>query len=317
MLAAGCPGLIDPAGTATGSGMASPPMSPAGLRLVVGGDGVIGAELTRQLVSSGNPVVATTRRPRKADGPALFLDLAADPAGWELPDRVGVGYLCGAITSVDQCRQFPDETRLVNVGRTLHLAHLLRRRGAHVVFLSSNQVFDGSRPLPPVTAPRAPQTEYGRHKAQAEVDLLAAGGATVVRFTKVVGPGWALFQTWTESLRRGEPIAPFHDMYLSPVPLSFAAGVLVRVGESRPGGVVQVSGDRDVSYAEVAARLAERIGALPSLVRPVSFASKDLPLEMALPNTAMSSARLAAELGLTPPPVWDTIDVLIKGLFHA
>jgi dTDP-4-dehydrorhamnose reductase len=308
--------------------------------LVVGADGAIGGELLRR---SPPGAIGTTRR---AGGSGLFLDLAADPASWRIPDRVAVGFLCAAVTSVDRCRQFPAETRVVNVERTLRLAGRLRNRGAHVVFLSTNQVFDGTKPRPPHDAPTNPQTEYGRQKAEVERKLLAAGGATVVRFTKVVGPGMKLLHVWADALRRGEPVEPFADMVMSPVPLAFAAEALVRVGKRKPGGMVQVSGEIDVSYAEIARRLAEWRGWNPSptpprvgeglsplslagkgdgglgpfasrqLVRPVSFASSGLPPEMAPPHTTLDTTRLTAELGLTPPPVWDTIHAHFEGLFH-
>lgn len=280
--------------------------------LIVGADGAIGAELLRR---SPAGTVGTSRR--AARDSVLSLDLAADPALWCLPDRVGVGFLCAAVTSVDRCRLFPAETRRVNVERTRALAGTLRERGAHVVFLSTNQVYDGTRPLRHPDDPTCPRTEYGRHKAEVECELLAAGGATVVRFTKVAAPGMGVLRGWADALRRNEPVDPFRDMVMSPVPLGFVAEVLVRVGERTPSGTVQVSGECDVSYAEVAKRLAARLGASAALVRPASFADRGLPPEMAPPHTTLDTTRLTAELGLTPPPVWETIDSLIEGAIHA
>jgi dTDP-4-dehydrorhamnose reductase len=107
-------------------------------------------------------------------------------------------------------------------------------------------------------------------------------------------------------------ITPFHDMYLSPVPLAFAVGALQRIGERKPGGIVQVSGECDVSYAEVATLLARRLGVSPDLVQPISFASAGIGSETAPPNTTLDAARLA-DIGLAIPPVWNTIEALIEG----
>ncbi|HJZ54808.1 MAG TPA: sugar nucleotide-binding protein [Gemmataceae bacterium] len=281
--------------------------------LVVGADGAIGGELLRRLSAAGRPALGTTRR---ADRAGLFLDLAGEPSSWQLPDSVAVAFLCAAVTSVERCQQFPADTRVVNVERTLRLARRLRERGAHVVFLSTNQVFDGAKPhRKPDDRPR-PQTEYGRQKAEVEGALLSAGAATVVRFTKVVAPGMKLLRSWLDAFLAGVAVEPFGDMVISPVPLAFAAEVLARVGEQTPGGIIQLSGEADVTYAELARRLADRCEVSRELVRPVSFASKGLPPEMAPEHTTLDIARLTSELGLTPPPVWETLAALFEGLFH-
>ena len=266
--------------------------------LVVGADGGIGRPLLARIRADGRPAVGTTRR---SDSNGLHLDLAADSASWQLPDRVAVAYLCAAVTSIDACRRDPAGTRVVNVDRTRTLAAQLRERGAHVVFLSTNQVFDGTVPFREEADAVCPLTEYGRQKADAEAALLAAGDATVVRFTKVVPPDWPLIHKWRDALARGEPVEAFGDMVLSPVPLGRAVGSLVRVGDKRPGGVFHVSGAEDISYAELARRLAVVVGADPGLVREVSCRERGIPPEAAPTHTALASGRLWLELGLTPP----------------
>lgn len=273
--------------------------------LVVGADGGIGRPLLARLRADGRSAVGTTRR---AGGDGLHLDLGSDPDSWQLPDRVAVAYLCAAVTSIDACRRDPGGTRAMNVDRTLALASQLRERGAHVVFLSTNQVFDGAVSFRGEGDAVCPLTEYGRQKAGAEASLLAAGGATVVRFTKVVPPDWPLIGKWREALSRGEAVEAFGDMVLSPVPLGRAVGALARVGDKRPGGVFHVSGAEDVSYAELARRLAVVVGADPGLVREVSCRERGIPAEAAPAHTVLSTERLRRELGMEAPA--------IEGLFR-
>jgi dTDP-4-dehydrorhamnose reductase len=270
--------------------------------LVVGADGGIGRPLLARLRADSRAAVGTTRR---AGGDGLHLDLAADPSSWQLPDRVAVAYLCAAVTSIDTCRRDPAGTRGVNVDHTLALAARLRERGAHVVFLSTNQVFDGTVPFRGEAAAVCPLTEYGRQKADAEAALLAAGGATVARFTKVVPPDWPLIHMWREALSRGEPVEAFGDMVLSPVPFGVAIEALVRTGEKQPGGVIHVSGVEDFTYAELARRLAMAMGADPGLVRAVSCRERGIPAEAAPAHTALATERVVRELGLAAPTATD------------
>lgn len=282
-------------------------MEPQGEWLVVGADGQIGRQLLSRLQAEGRPVAGTTRR----DSPGRWhLDLGGPPEQWELPDRVAVAYLCAAIASIDKCESDPAGTRRINVERTLALAERLRDRGGHLVFLSTNQVFDGAKPMRSENDAICPLTEYGRQKAEVEAKLLAGGRAAIVRFTKVAVPGWKLIGDWAAALGRGEPITAFADMVMAPVPAAFAVEALTAIGAARATGIFHVSGERDITYLEVALRLAERIGALRDLVRPVSIVERKISRAAAPPNTALDAGRLHREFGLACPPVQATLDEL-------
>jgi len=252
--------------------------------LIVGADGGIGSALAHRLPHA----IRTSRR--AGSDTALSLDLGADPATWALPESVSVAFLCAARCSIDDCRKKPIETRFINVDQTVRLAERLAARGAFLVFLSTNQVFDGSAPLrKPADTPR-PLTEYGRQKADTERAILALGGA-VVRFTKVFAGVPPLFESWAEKLLRGEPIEPFADMMFSPVSMAEAVDSLVKVAETRAGGITHVSGDRDISYADAAHLLAARLGANPAWIRPASAQAAGIPPEARPTHTALATRR--------------------------
>jgi len=274
--------------------------------LVVGAGGMIGRALADRLDREGWPVLRTTRAPRPD---AVTLDLAQDASAWAPPCEVDVGYLCAAVVSLDQCRKDPAGTFAVNVTGTVSLARTLLRRGAHVVFTSTNLVFDGSSPQPRFDAPVAPATEYGRQKAEAERQLMALSDRVcIVRLSKVLGPGTPLLARWAEDLRRGRVIHPFADMPVAPVSLDFAVEVLLRVGQRRSSGIVQVSGTEEVTYEAVARRIADRLGVSQGLIVPIPAAASGLNLEHIPRHAALDVTRLLDELGMTPPDVWSTID---------
>lgn len=275
--------------------------------LVVGADSHLGRAVRVVLESQGLKTLGTSRREGCSE---VRLDLADDLSSWRCPVPVRAAVFCAGVTRLDACEINPDMTAAVNVKANLMLAKALLDSGTYVLFLSTNQVFDGTVPAPPADAPYSPRTQYGRQKAEVESRLLAMseGTAGIARLTKVITPGFPLFDSWARSLSVGEPVRPFSDMVMAPVPTSLAAGAIAQMLVRRVPGVVQVSADRDVTYAEVAYYLSGRLRSRPGLVRPVTTTDAGHPRLFAPAHTTLDTTRLRKELNLTPPDVWSAID---------
>ena len=79
------------------------------------------------------------------------------------------------------------------------------------------------------------------------------------------------------------------------------------VAETRLSGVWQISGERDVSYAEIARAGARLVGADEGLVQPVRAADVGYS-ERIRENTTMDISRLRDALGIQPPDVMWTLE---------
>lgn len=270
--------------------------------LIVGGDGLIGAALTSELRRAGVHVLRTTRRP---DVDGLRLDLTRDPATVVLPEAVDVAFLCAAQSRLQDCAVDPVGTQLVNVDHTVQLAARLVAAGAFVVFVSTTQVFDGSQPGRHPLDVTCPVTEYGRQKAAAEAALLGLLGerVAILRLTKVIGPGMPLLWGWAQALRRGEPVHPFADAFMAPVPLSCSVQALQLLANRRAAGLWHLSATRDIPYAAAARYLGKRVGARPELVQPVPAAASGVVPPR---HTTLDASGLCA-LGVTIPGIWSAI----------
>ena len=213
--------------------------------LVVGGDGLIGRALVRQLAGEGRAVLASTRR-RGVAGPGRpFLELTQDPSDWTPPQPVSVAFLLAAAANQLSCCADPEISRKINVDHTVTLARRLIAQGAFVVFASTNLVFDGEAPRYPTCASPTPTSEYGRQKVEAERRLLALGaGVAVVRLTKVLAADMPLIGAWIEALKAGKPVNAFSDLICAPMPVAYVAQALARIGASGQGGVFHLSGSR-------------------------------------------------------------------------
>ncbi|MEN6344244.1 MAG: sugar nucleotide-binding protein [Armatimonadia bacterium] len=266
----------------------------------MGADSTLGRALLLRLQELGLPCLGTTRR----DGSTpdrLPLDLAGIPADWRPPEGVAVAYLCAAVTSTNQCRSDPEGTRRTNVIGTLAVARTLREAGAHLVFLSTNLVFDGSVPHQRAYSPTCPQTEYGRQKAEVEAKLLEQPGATVLRLTKVLTSHMGLVQGWLSELREGRSIQPLSDLPLAPVSLPQVVEALSTLGLRRPEGIFQLSARDDFAYAEMAQLLAKGLGVEPGLVQPICSKDAGLDLEHVPRFTSLDTSRAEQELGFAAP----------------
>jgi dTDP-4-dehydrorhamnose reductase len=274
--------------------------------LIVGADSKIGEAVAERLESSGFPVIRTSRRRHPN---AVRLDIASIPARWSPPPDISTAVICAAITSTDECRSRPNECRRVNVEATCDLGRRLAAASARIVFISTNMVFDGSTPFTPATAGRCPQTAYGRMKAEAEERLLSLGeGTTVVRLTKVIGHTLPMIDRWRDSLAQGEPIRPLTNLVIAPVSLQLAATVIAAAAREPVGTIMQVSARGDVSYADVASRLARRWGSAADLVRPATAAELGLTLEHLPQHTTLDASLMRDRLGIEPPDPWAAID---------
>ena len=277
--------------------------------LVIGADGQVGSALVRRLRNAGESVFATTRRPGNVNNNCAYLDLLEPPDDWKCPCPASVAIVCAGITKAQACKDNPLSTGKVNVQGISDLVGNLVAAGAFVIFLSTNQVFDGVTRFQLPESPLAPMTEYGRQKSEVERRLAQCGDSVaIVRFAKILGPDASLIPGWVQSLRSGKPIHPFSDMTMAPIPLSCAVTALALIAQLRLPGIMQLSGQEDISYAEAAWLGAKVLSVDPRLVEPVKAAERGSYIEPIPAHTTLNIDRLKALLGVVPPAVQWTVE---------
>ena len=290
-------------------------MAQKNIRLIVGSDSLVGKALTQRFKMSGEGVIGTTRRRDIVDEKHLYLDLLDNPESWSFPSGVDTAFICAGVTKLEECRKDPDISRRVNVDGTCKLIKNLIRKGVFVVYLSTNQVFDGSVPYCLPEDAFSPVTEYGRQKVETEKLISTWKDSTsIVRFTKILGKEDILFSKWINDLKGNRVIYPFKDKYISPVPLSFAVSVLRSVASRKITGLLQVSGNKDISYADIAYRIAELLKFDPKLVNPMEASKAGEDKEIGGQYGTLNTNRLKNVLGIQPPDAWQTIDTVIREL---
>jgi dTDP-4-dehydrorhamnose reductase len=287
-------------------------MLTGGKYLVIGSDSLVGSALMQHFRQTNTPVIGTTRRPSNVCRDICLLDLSEDILSWQIPHDVTVAIICAGATSMNACSNNPTDTARINVDAVAALATKLADRDVFVIYLSTNQVFDGTIPFRCADDLLCPITEYGRQKAQAEHSITHLGDCSaIVRLTKILAPGSPrVLAQWADSLRSSRAVHPFSDMLFSPIPLSCVISVLPLIAEHRLSGIIQVSGNADVSYAQAALRAAEILDVDTSLVQPITAHQSDLHNEPLWNHTTLNIDRLRSTFGIEPPDPWWTLETV-------
>lgn len=158
---------------------------------VTGPRGRVGSALVRELRDAGASVLEWARPDYDLDDSSAATRLVAR-------DRPALVFHAAAWTDVEGCAREPDRAMRRNGSAAAELAEACVATGADLVYLSTNEIFDGERADGRGYAeddPANPPNPYGRSKLNGEESLRAAydgqpGRAWVVRTSWVFGlPG--------------------------------------------------------------------------------------------------------------------------------
>lgn len=278
--------------------------------LVIGVDSLVGSAVRALCDSLNIEVEGTSRRP--AGQGTLFLDLDAPDLGPLARARCDVAIVCAAVTDMKTCQADPAGTRRINVDNTLEAMRRLADGGAHLVFLSSSQVFDGETPAPTEAAPTNPKNVYGEQKVTVEQAIAAEGlPAASLRVTKVLAPHpVGVFKGWFEALTRGQAVTPATNMSLSPVMVADVARAALLIGQGRHRGIWHLGSSDEIGYADAARAMAAMHGLPASLVVGQAVTEDQVPDIYRHRHVTLSCDKIGRQLGFPVRRARDVIDAL-------
>ena len=244
--------------------------------LVTGGSGYVGRELVRRAAAAGWDVVGTSF----SSGDGVPLDVR-DAAAVE---RLVRDVRPDAVVHTAYLQDGPAAWE-TTVDGAEHVARAAR--GARLVHMSTDVVFDGRKGAPYVEEDEpTPVTDYGRAKAEAERRVAAAHpGALLVRTSLVYG---GAEPSKHEVAALGRAHAFYTDEIRCPVHVDDLASALLELVDLDVAGPLHVAGADAVSRADFAELIArapvERTAAPPGR-----------PLECSL-DSSRARARLRTRL---------------------
>jgi dTDP-4-dehydrorhamnose reductase len=268
--------------------------------LITGGGGQLASDLQALL---GDDAVSRSHAELDISDPAQL-----DRAFGELePDVV---FNCAAFHNVDECERQPDSAWVTNVRAVADLA----RRGAKLVHLSTNYVFDGRRPEPYAEDDLpAPRSIYALTKLAGEYAALAYGpDALVVRSAGLYGfagnasKGGNFVQRMLARGRESGQLRMVADQRLQPTFTADLASALVDAVRAEAAGTVHLTNSGECSWLEFTQAIVENAG-LDVPIEPAETVIEPGGVDRPL-NGVLARPRADA-LGLAPLRPWrDALD---------
>lgn len=232
--------------------------------LITGAGGQLGRELVDAAQAGGHQVSGLTRAELDVtDSTAVQVAVSR-----ERPDVI---IHAAAWTAVDACESDAERARLINGTATEHVVSAARNVDARVVYISTDYVFDGTKPTAYVEsdAPN-PRSVYGLSKLVGE-HAVDTSIDSIVRISWVCGyHGANMVKTILRLAAQHDTLTFVDDQIGNPTMADDAARMIVHLAAGQRSGTWHVTNQGVVSWYEFAREVLRAAELDPNRVRPVT-----------------------------------------------
>ena len=214
--------------------------------VILGAGGRLGAALAREYQDQFDVVGFNHAQLDLADPKQIRAKLS--------PLEFDLAINAAAFTNVDLCESKRDEAFVINAEAPKVLAEICRDKGAKLIHISTDYVFDGEKRQPYVEEDAAnPISAYGESKRAGEKFVLAASDRhLVVRVSWVFGPDRPSFiDAMIKRAREEEKIEAIADKWSTPTYTHDMAGMLPRLFDV-DAGIVHLANSGKCTWQEYA-----------------------------------------------------------------
>jgi dTDP-4-dehydrorhamnose reductase len=282
--------------------------------LILGSNGRLGSALARSWSKSTEAeIIPLTRAevdlsdPEKAQAGLASYDFGTGD----------VVVNCAAATDVDGCERDRELATRINAEAPGRIARLCAQRGARLVHIGTDYVFDGMLDRPYAEEDEAnPLSHYGVTKLAGDHEVLIASPLhCVVRVSWVFGPDKPSFVDAIVRRALSNPeAAAVHDKTSSP---SYTEDMALWLGEflktELPGGIYHLCNSGTCSwrdYGEYAMECAQKNGipVLTTSVAPLKLSDMQAFVAVRPPHTALDTGKFTRATGITPRPWREAVE---------
>jgi len=212
-----------------------------------------------------------------------------------------------AATDVDGCERDPAMAYLGNALATRHVARAAAACDAHLVYISTNFVFDGSKsnPYHEFDVPN-PINTYGASKLAGEVEAReVTNHCFVIRTAMVFAPeGRNFVLTMQRLMTERDRLTVVNDQFGNPTYAPDLAGAIVALIDRAPFGTYHVTNAGSTSWHSWACEIAA-ITAATSVIEPIPASS--YPRDATPPANGVLESLALPQLGIELPDWRDAL----------
>jgi dTDP-4-dehydrorhamnose reductase len=220
--------------------------------------------------------------------------------------------LTAAYTDVDGCESDRERAFAVNCSGAVNVAQAAKTCGSRLLFLSTDYVFDGLSTSPYETGhTRAPQSIYGKSKADAEEQLIQIlPDCCIARTSWLFGAGGKCFPDTILRIAATKPeIDVVDDQRGRPTYAPDLARAIIQLCRKQAAGIVHVTNAGDCSWFEFAREIIRDAG-LNTVVRPTTSDKFVRPAKR--PKYSVLSAKSRAKYGIDMPHWRDALQAYLS-----
>jgi len=289
--------------------------------LVTGSNGLLGQKLT-ELISNDPEtyLVATATRAsalpiKKGEFHILDITNAEDVDRIIRQTQPDVIINTAAMTQVDHCETQREACWKANVTAVENLVHASRNYNTHLIHVSTDFIFDGSKELLDETAVPNPVNYYGQSKLAGEAVLLKSDISwCIIRTVLVFGVTQDMSRSnivlWVKnSLEQGKNIQVVNDQWRTPTLAEDLATGCYLAAKKRATGIFNISGKDYLSAYDIALRTADFFKLDKSLIKETDSHQFTQPAKRP-PKTGFIIDKAKKELGYAPRSFEDGLKVL-------
>jgi len=182
-----------------------------------------------------------------------------------------------ALTAVDYCEEHPAEAYHVNLAGTENIARAATMAAAHLIYISTDYVFDGKTGRYNEKATPNPINSYGQTKLAGEKAVMELGGAWTIIRTTFYGPhplgNNGYMERIIASLLEGKTLCMPENAFFSPLPVEVLSRVILEIARKGKTGIYHIGGRERSSKYDFVVKMARVFNLAPADIRPVDFAS--------------------------------------------
>ena len=287
--------------------------------LITGATGLIGCRLSSLAVTLGHDVYSAQHQTVPQFGIPVelnMLDVNSIETCFERVKPDAIIHLA-ALTNVDRCERERDLAAQLNAKAVEKIVKEASAHNSHLVHVSTEHVFDGSKGTYSETDNTNPLNWYGKTKLRGEEAVQSNASSWCIARTCAVFGLHDIKKTFpmilVEKLMAGQEMQVWKDQYVSPTYVTNLSRMLIEISEHKLQGIFHLSGSSRLSRLDHAKLLTDKLDLDESLLKPVRMKEANLVAERPM-DSSFDVSKASSSLKAKPQSIENSLEEFVKEL---